>query len=221
MLPKIALAFNRLVDAARHEKRNALVLSIFPDFNFVLRRRSESSACPSIFTQPPALGVAPEPNEGDEAARGPRARDFPVRRTDYRDAGVPVRSSAIRSSTSRARRSPKTSVCAKSVSIRSGRSLRCCQGAVPTSRAAAADHPRRGREDSRRDCHAQFVIARAPRSTIACSRARSGAGSGPSTGTGENRRRSRDLGCSRQRQVRPPFRPPTRADGRRCYGCRP
>ena len=76
----------------------------------------------------------------------------------------PCSSSAIRSSTSRARRSRRTVSCARSASIRhaADRGAAARQPAE-RSRAAAAGHARRGREDRGADCHsAQFVIARAP-----------------------------------------------------------
>ena len=147
------------------EKPQALVADRFSRFQFPSRRRGqEARRAHHLLHQPPALGVAAEPHEGDEAARGSRARDFSVRGADLsrrRRARAVRRPSARRS---RARAGARRTVfCARSASIAAGRSWRCCPAAGRTrSSGCCRSCAMRSRRSPRGCREAQFVIARAP-----------------------------------------------------------
>ena len=155
VLPKSLSTFNRLVEAARTEKPHALVVIDFPDFNFRLAAAVKKLGMPIIYYISPQLWAwRTEPDEGDEAARRPRAGDFSVRGTDLsrRRCARAVRRPSARRPGARAG-TEGDAFCASSVSIRGGPIVALLPGQPSErSRAAAADHARRAWRRSPRSC---------------------------------------------------------------------
>ena len=165
VLPRSLSVLHRLVDAARSEKPQALVVDRFPRFQLPARRRRQEARHPRhLLHQPAVLGLAEEPDAGDEAHRRSRARDFSVRRADLsasRRAGGVRRPSAGRSGagagaegqlSARARaRSPRR----PSSRLLPGSRPNEVERLLPVMRDA-------GRQILARLPDAQFVIARAP-----------------------------------------------------------
>jgi lipid-A-disaccharide synthase len=91
VLPKSLSVFNRLVEAARTEKPQALVLIDFPDFNFRLAAPIKKLGIPIIYYISPQLWAWRK----SRIAVMKRLVDrvlviFPFEEQIYRDAGVPV-----------------------------------------------------------------------------------------------------------------------------------
>ncbi len=148
VLPKSLTTLNRLVEAARTEKPQALVAHRFSRFQFPARVCGQEARHPHrLLHQPPALGLAEEPHEGDEAARGPRTGDLSVRGADLprRRRVRAVRRPPARRS--RARAGAKGQFLARDRSRARAADRRAAAGQPSErSRAAAADFPRRRRE---------------------------------------------------------------------------
>ena len=134
VIPKSLSVLNRLIDAARSEKPQALVAIDFPDFNFRLAAAVKKLGIPDhLLHQPAVVGVAQEPHAGHQAHRRPRAGDLPVRGTDLsrcRSAGT-VRGPSPRRSRACAGAERRV-FCASSASMHPDRSWRCCQAAGRT-----------------------------------------------------------------------------------------
>ncbi len=91
VLPKSLSTFNRLVDAARTEKPNALVLIDFPDFNFRLAAAIRKLGVPIIYYISPQLWAWRQSRMRVMKRLVDRVLViFPFEEQIYRDAGVPV-----------------------------------------------------------------------------------------------------------------------------------
>jgi lipid-A-disaccharide synthase len=91
VLPKSLSTFNRLVDAARTEKPNALVLIDFPDFNFRLAAAVRKLGVPIIYYISPQLWAWRRSRMKVMKRLVDRVLViFPFEEQIYRDAGVPV-----------------------------------------------------------------------------------------------------------------------------------
>jgi lipid-A-disaccharide synthase len=91
VLPRSLAAFNRLVDAARVEKPNALVLIDFPDFNFRLAAAVKKLGVPIIYYISPQLWAWRQSRMKVMKRLVDRVLViFPFEEKIYRDAGVPV-----------------------------------------------------------------------------------------------------------------------------------
>jgi lipid-A-disaccharide synthase len=91
VLPKSLSTFNRLVDAARTEKPNALVLIDFPDFNFRLAAAVRKLGVPIIYYISPQLWAWRRSRMQVMKRLVDRVLViFPFEEQIYRDAGVPV-----------------------------------------------------------------------------------------------------------------------------------
>jgi lipid-A-disaccharide synthase len=91
VLPKSLSTFNRLVDAARTEKPNALVLIDFPDFNFRLAAAIRQLGVPIIYYISPQLWAWRRSRMKVMKRLVDRVLViFPFEEQIYRDAGVPV-----------------------------------------------------------------------------------------------------------------------------------
>ncbi len=91
VLPKSLSTFNRLVDAARTEKPNALVLIDFPDFNFRLAAAIKKLGVPIIYYISPQLWAWRQSRMKVMKRLVDRVLViFPFEEQIYRDAGVPV-----------------------------------------------------------------------------------------------------------------------------------
>ncbi len=91
VLPKSLSTFNRLVEAARIEKPNALVLIDFPDFNFRLGRAIKKLGVPIIYYISPQLWAWRQSRMKVMKRLVDRVLViFPFEEQIYRDAGVPV-----------------------------------------------------------------------------------------------------------------------------------
>ena len=91
VLPKSLAAFNRLVEAARVEKPNALVLIDFPDFNFRLAAAIKKLGVPIIYYISPQLWAWRQGRMKVMKRLVDRVLViFPFEERIYRDAGVPV-----------------------------------------------------------------------------------------------------------------------------------
>ena len=150
VLPKSLSTFNRLVEAARTEKPNALVLIDFPDFNFRSRRRAvKKLGVPIIYYISPQLWAWRRSRMKVMKRLVDRVLViFPFEEQIYRDAGVPVQFVGHPLVDLARAQEPKDSVSARDRS-RSGAADRRAAARQPSerSRAAAAGHARRRRED--------------------------------------------------------------------------
>jgi lipid-A-disaccharide synthase len=91
VLPKSLSTFNRLVDAARTEKPDALVLIDFPDFNFRLAAAIRKLRVPIIYYISPQLWAWRRSRMKVMKRLVDRVLViFPFEEQIYRDAGVPV-----------------------------------------------------------------------------------------------------------------------------------
>ena len=91
VLPRSLAAFNRLVDAARAEKPDALVLIDFPDFNFRLASAIKKLGVPIIYYISPQLWAWRQSRMKVMKRLVDRVLViFPFEEQIYRDAGVPV-----------------------------------------------------------------------------------------------------------------------------------
>ncbi len=91
VLPKSLTTLNRLVDAARTEKPNALVLIDFPDFNFRLAAAIKKLGVPIIYYISPQLWAWRQSRMKVMKRLVDRVLViFPFEEQIYRDAGVPV-----------------------------------------------------------------------------------------------------------------------------------
>jgi len=91
VLPKSLATLNRLVDAARTEKPNALVLIDFPDFNFRLAAAIRKLGVPIIYYISPQLWAWRQSRMKVMKRLVDRVLViFPFEEQIYRDAGVPV-----------------------------------------------------------------------------------------------------------------------------------
>ena len=91
VLPRSLAAFNRLVDAARTEKPNALVLIDFPDFNFRLAAAIKRLGVPVVYYISPQLWAWRQSRMKVMKRLVDRVLViFPFEEKIYRDAGVPV-----------------------------------------------------------------------------------------------------------------------------------
>lgn len=91
VLPRSLAAFNRLVEAARIEKPNALVLIDFPDFNFRLAAAIKKLGVPIIYYISPQLWAWRQGRMKVMKRLIDRVLViFPFEEKIYRDAGVPV-----------------------------------------------------------------------------------------------------------------------------------
>ena len=91
VLPKSLTAFNRLVDAARTEKPDALVLIDFPDFNFRLASAVKKLGVPIIYYISPQLWAWRQSRMKVMQRLVNRVLViFPFEEKIYKDAGVPV-----------------------------------------------------------------------------------------------------------------------------------
>ena len=91
VLPKSLSTFNRLVEAARAEKPNALVLIDFPDFNFRLGAAIKKLGVPVIYYISPQLWAWRQSRMAVMKRLADRVLViFPFEEQIYRDAGVPV-----------------------------------------------------------------------------------------------------------------------------------
>jgi lipid-A-disaccharide synthase len=91
VLPKSLSTFNRLVEAARTEKPNALVLIDFPDFNFRLAAAIKKLGVPIIYYISPQLWAWRRSRMKVMKRLVDRVLViFPFEEQIYRDAGVPV-----------------------------------------------------------------------------------------------------------------------------------
>jgi lipid-A-disaccharide synthase len=91
VLPKSLSTLNRLVDAARTEKPNALVLIDFPDFNFRLAAAIRKLGVPIIYYISPQLWAWRQSRMKVMKRLVDRVLViFPFEEQIYRDAGVPV-----------------------------------------------------------------------------------------------------------------------------------
>jgi lipid-A-disaccharide synthase len=91
VLPKSLSTLNRLVDAARTEKPNALVLIDFPDFNFRLAAAIRKLGVPIIYYISPQLWAWRQSRMQVMKRLVDRVLViFPFEEQIYRDAGVPV-----------------------------------------------------------------------------------------------------------------------------------
>ena len=91
VLPRSLATFNRLVDAARTEKPNALVLIDFPDFNFRLAAAIKKLGVPIIYYISPQLWAWRQSRMNVMKRLVDRVLViFPFEEKIYRDAGVPV-----------------------------------------------------------------------------------------------------------------------------------
>ena len=135
VLPRSWATMKALVQAARAEKPDALVVDRLSRLQFPADGRGQAARrAGDLLRQPAALGVARRPHQDDEEARRLRAADLSVRRSDLSPAKTSTSaSSGIRSSTWRGRRARAKSSCAAFISIPPGRSSRCCPAAVRTS----------------------------------------------------------------------------------------
>jgi lipid-A-disaccharide synthase len=91
VLPKSLSTFNRLVEAARTEKPNVLVLIDFPDFNFRLARAIKKLGVPIIYYISPQLWAWRQSRMKAMKRLVDRVLViFPFEEQIYRTAGVPV-----------------------------------------------------------------------------------------------------------------------------------
>lgn len=91
VLPRSLATFNRLVDAARTEKPNALVLIDFPDFNFRLAAAIKKLGVPIVYYISPQLWAWRQSRMNVMKRLADRVLViFPFEEKIYRDAGVPV-----------------------------------------------------------------------------------------------------------------------------------
>ena len=91
VLPRSLAAFNRLVDAARVEKPDALVLIDFPDFNFRLAAAVKKLGVPIVYYISPQLWAWRQSRMKVMKRLVDRVLViFPFEEKIYRDAGVPV-----------------------------------------------------------------------------------------------------------------------------------
>ena len=91
VLPKSLSVFNRLVDAARTEKPQALVVIDFPDFNFRLAAAIKKFGVPIIYYISPQLWAWRKSRMQVMKRLADRVLViFPFEEQIYRDAGVPV-----------------------------------------------------------------------------------------------------------------------------------
>jgi len=91
VLPKSMAVLNRLVDAARTEKPNALVVIDFPDFNFRLAAAVKKLGIPIIYYISPQLWAWRKSRMQVMKRLVDRVLViFPFEEQIYRDAGVPV-----------------------------------------------------------------------------------------------------------------------------------
>jgi lipid-A-disaccharide synthase len=91
VLPKSLSVFNRLVDAARTEKPQALVVIDFPDFNFRLAAAIKKLGVPIIYYISPQLWAWRKSRMQVMKRLADRVLViFPFEEQIYRDAGVPV-----------------------------------------------------------------------------------------------------------------------------------
>ena len=91
VLPKSLSTFNRLVEAARTEKPNALVLIDFPDFNFRLAAAVKKLGVPIIYYISPQLWAWRQSRMKVMKRLVDRVLViFPFEEQIYRNAGVPV-----------------------------------------------------------------------------------------------------------------------------------
>lgn len=91
VLPKSLAVFNRLVDAARTEKPQALVLIDFPDFNFRLAAAVKKLGVPIVYYISPQLWAWRKSRMQVMKRLADRVLViFPFEEQIYRDAGVPV-----------------------------------------------------------------------------------------------------------------------------------
>jgi lipid-A-disaccharide synthase len=91
VLPKSLSTFNRLVDAARTEKPNVLVLIDFPDFNFRLAAAIKKLGVPIVYYISPQLWAWRQSRMKVMKRLVDRVLViFPFEEQIYRDAGVPV-----------------------------------------------------------------------------------------------------------------------------------
>ena len=91
VLPKSLSVFNRLVDAARTEKPQALVVIDFPDFNFRLAAAVKKLGIPIIYYISPQLWAWRKSRMQVMKRLADRVLViFPFEEKIYRDAGVPV-----------------------------------------------------------------------------------------------------------------------------------
>jgi lipid-A-disaccharide synthase len=91
VLPKSLTAFNRLVDAARTEKPDALVLIDFPDFNFRLASAVKKLGVPIVYYISPQLWAWRQSRMKVMQRLVNRVLViFPFEEKIYKDAGVPV-----------------------------------------------------------------------------------------------------------------------------------
>src|SRR5687767_6750804 len=91
VLPKSLSVFNRLVDAARTEKPQALVVIDFPDFNFRLASAVKKLGIPVIYYISPQLWAWRKSRMRVMKRLADRVLViFPFEEKLYRDAGVPV-----------------------------------------------------------------------------------------------------------------------------------
>ena len=91
VLPKSLATFNRLVDAARSEKPNAVVLIDFPDFNFRLAAAMKKLGIPIVYYVSPQLWAWRQGRMKVMKRLVDRVLViFPFEEQIYRSAGVPV-----------------------------------------------------------------------------------------------------------------------------------
>jgi lipid-A-disaccharide synthase len=91
VLPKSLSVLNRLVDAARSEKPNALVVIDFPDFNFRLASAVKRLGIPIIYYISPQLWAWRKRRMESMKRLADRVLViFPFEEQIYREAGVPV-----------------------------------------------------------------------------------------------------------------------------------
>lgn len=91
VLPRSFATLNRLVDAARTEKPNALVLIDFPDFNFRLAAAIKKLGVPIVYYISPQLWAWRQSRMKVMKRLADRVLViFPFEEQIYRDAGVPV-----------------------------------------------------------------------------------------------------------------------------------
>ena len=174
VLPKSLSTFNRLVDAARTEKPQALVLIDFPDFNFRLAAAIKKLGVPIIYYISPQLWAWRQSRMKVMKRLVDRVLViFPFEEQIYRDAGVPVQFVGHPLVDLARAQEPKDSFLREiGLDPERGRSWRCCPAAGPNEVERLLPIIRDRSRRSPRNCHGRNSSLHArPRSTIACFRA--------------------------------------------------
>ena len=197
VLPKSLSTFNRLVDAARTEKPNALVLIDFPDFNFRLAAAIRKLGVPIIYYISPQLWAWRQSRMKVMKRLVDRVLViFPFEEQIYRDAGVPVQFVGHPLVDLARAQEPKDTFLREIgldphrpiVALLPGSRPNEVERLLPIIRDGvakiAAQLPR-----------AQFVIARAPSLDDRLFSRTKWSGATACRGAGKNRRRPGDFGC--------------------------